>query len=95
MVRRRRGVVSSVVVARAGVDGGLPKPADVVEKAVMGLLGDGVGVGKAEVGIGDDLGLGPQLVAKPANADVLDILDRAPTPGPVARRRRGRARRCP
>ena len=51
-------VIASVVSARAGVDGGLGEPGDVVEEAVVvvGLLGDGVRLGQGEVSVGDDLG---------------------------------------
>ena len=42
---------------------------------MVGLLGNVVGVGQAKVGIGDDLRLGPQLVADPADADALHGLD--------------------
>ena len=48
---------------------------DAVEEPVVGLFGDVVALGDREPAVGDDLGLGPQLVADPADADVLDGLD--------------------
>jgi hypothetical protein len=68
-------VIASVVSAGTGVDGGLGEAADVVEEAVVGFFGDGVGVGKAEVAVRDDFGFGSQLVPDPADADAVDGLD--------------------
>ena len=41
----------------------------------MRLLGDGVRVDQAEVGVGRDLDLGPQLVAHPSDANAVDAVD--------------------
>lgn len=68
-------VISSVMSARAGVNGDLFEAADLVEKAMVALLCDRMCLGQGEVGVRDDLGFGPQAVADPTDANRFDHLN--------------------
>jgi len=70
------GVVVAVgIVTRAGVDDGLPQPRHGVQELVSRVLADLVGPVQAEIRSRDDLDLGVEAMADPAQPHGVDRVD--------------------
>src|SRR5688572_6429036 len=60
---------------RTDVDGGGAQLADVGQQLVLSLVGEDVGLGDCQLGVGHDVGFGPQAMADPAQTQLTDPLD--------------------